>query len=257
MKSQVLHTMWCYISGEAVGELWCSSLFTVSLDSLPKEGEKNILITSALPYVNNVPHLGNIIGCVLSADVFARYWCKCLHPGQWEGLSEWVQFLIYYRYCRLRQYNTLYICGTDEYGTATETKVWRIHPFIRRFIHAVNHLPIHSPTHPPIDLPICLSVSLTDDWLIFPSTRSFNNSCVHSFSVPSLVHTYNRTKFRRVVLYCRSVLHAWAILPQALEEGLTPQQICDKYFAIHRDVYKWFNCEFDYFGRTTTEQQTK
>ncbi|CAB3999459.1 Methionine--tRNA ligase, cytoplasmic [Paramuricea clavata] len=39
---------------------------------LPKDGEKNILITSALPYVNNVPHLGNIIGCVLSADVFAR-----------------------------------------------------------------------------------------------------------------------------------------------------------------------------------------
>ena len=28
-----------------------------------------------------------------------------------------------YRFCRLRQYNTLYICGTDEYGTATETKV--------------------------------------------------------------------------------------------------------------------------------------
>ncbi len=30
------------------------------------------LITSALPYVNNVPHLGNIIGCVLSADAYAR-----------------------------------------------------------------------------------------------------------------------------------------------------------------------------------------
>jgi methionyl-tRNA synthetase len=65
--------------------------------SLPIQGERNILITSALPYVNNVPHLGNIIGCVLSGDVFARY-------------------------CRLRNYNTLYICGTDEYGTATETK---------------------------------------------------------------------------------------------------------------------------------------
>ena len=64
---------------------------------LPVRGERNILITSALPYVNNVPHLGNIIGCVLSADVFARY-------------------------CRLMGYNTLYICGTDEYGTATETK---------------------------------------------------------------------------------------------------------------------------------------
>lgn len=27
-----------------------------------------------------------------------------------------------FRYCRLRGYNTIYICGTDEYGTATETK---------------------------------------------------------------------------------------------------------------------------------------
>lgn len=32
---------------------------------LPEEGKENILITSALPYVNNVPHLGNIIGSVL------------------------------------------------------------------------------------------------------------------------------------------------------------------------------------------------
>lgn len=39
---------------------------------LPKKGERNILITSALPYVNNVPHLGNIVGSVLSADAFAR-----------------------------------------------------------------------------------------------------------------------------------------------------------------------------------------
>jgi methionyl-tRNA synthetase len=57
---------------------------------------KRRLITSALPYVNNVPHLGNLIQ-VLSADVFARF-------------------------CRLRGRETLYICGTDEYGTATETK---------------------------------------------------------------------------------------------------------------------------------------
>eukprot|EP00301_Raphidiophrys_heterophryoidea_P003923 c11748_g1_i1.p1 GENE.c11748_g1_i1~~c11748_g1_i1.p1 ORF type:complete len:857 (-),score=231.80 c11748_g1_i1:139-2709(-) len=57
------------------------------------------LITSALPYVNNEPHLGNIIGCVLSADVYARY-------------------------CRLKGHNTLYVCGTDEYGTATETKAF-------------------------------------------------------------------------------------------------------------------------------------
>ncbi|GAB6032343.1 Methionine--tRNA ligase, cytoplasmic [Chamberlinius hualienensis] len=107
---------------------------------LPVEGKRNILITSALPYVNNVPHLGNIIGCVLSADVYARF-------------------------CRLRDYNILFICGTDEYGTATETK--------------------------------------------------------------------------------------------ALEEGVTPQQICDKYHALHVQVYKWFGISFDYFGRTTTKKQTQ
>lgn len=57
---------------------------------------KRRLVTAALPYVNNVPHLGNLIQ-VLSADVYSRF-------------------------CRLKAYETLYVCGTDEYGTATETK---------------------------------------------------------------------------------------------------------------------------------------
>ena len=57
---------------------------------------KKRLVTSALPYVNNIPHLGNLTQ-VLSADVFARF-------------------------CRSRGYETLYVCGTDEYGTATETR---------------------------------------------------------------------------------------------------------------------------------------
>lgn len=106
---------------------------------VPQEGGRNILITAALPYVNNLPHLGNIIGSVLSADVFSRY-------------------------CRLRGYQSLFICGTDEYGTATETK--------------------------------------------------------------------------------------------ALEEKLTCAQLCDKYYQLQKQVYDWFNIGFDYFGRTTTEQQT-
>ncbi|CAJ0627147.1 14115_t:CDS:2, partial [Entrophospora sp. SA101] len=107
---------------------------------VPIKGKRNILVTSALPYVNNVPHLGNIIGSVLSADIFARY-------------------------SRARNYNILYICGTDEYGTATETK--------------------------------------------------------------------------------------------ALEEGISCQELCDKYNVIHNDVYKWFEIDFDYFGRTTTHHQTE
>ena len=54
------------------------------------------LVTSALPYVNNIPHLGNLIQR-LSADVYARFY-------------------------RSRGYDTMYIFGTDEYGTATETR---------------------------------------------------------------------------------------------------------------------------------------
>jgi methionyl-tRNA synthetase len=100
---------------------------------------KKRLITSALPYVNNIPHLGNLIQ-VLSADVFARY-------------------------CRLAGYRTLYICGTDEYGTATETK--------------------------------------------------------------------------------------------ALEEGISPRELCDRFYAIHSEIYSWFNISFDKFGRTSCPEQTE
>ena len=100
---------------------------------------KKRLITSALPYVNNIPHLGNLTQ-VLSADVFARF-------------------------CRSKGYETLYICGTDEYGTASETR--------------------------------------------------------------------------------------------ALQEGVTPRELCDRYHAIHREIYKWFNISFDCFGRTSTPLQTE
>lgn len=64
---------------------------------VPSADRRNMLITAALPYVNNEPHLGNLIGAILSADCFSRY-------------------------CRLRGYNTFYICGTDEHGSTTEVK---------------------------------------------------------------------------------------------------------------------------------------
>lgn len=102
--------------------------------------KKKRLITSALPYVNNIPHLGNIIGCVLSADVFARY-------------------------CKLAGYETLFVCGNDEYGTTTETK--------------------------------------------------------------------------------------------ALQEGITPKELCDKYHKIHKEIYEWFNIDFSVFGRTSHPKQTE
>ncbi len=103
------------------------------------EKKERRLITSALPYVNNIPHLGNLIQ-VLSADVFSRY-------------------------CKIRGYETLYICGTDEYGTATETR--------------------------------------------------------------------------------------------ALEEGITPQELCDRYYKIHKEIYEWFNIDFSDFGRTSRPEHTE
>lgn len=54
-----------------------------------------ILVTSALPYVNGVPHLGHMIGCLLPSDVYARY-------------------------MRMMGNEVLYVAGTDEHGTASE-----------------------------------------------------------------------------------------------------------------------------------------
>ena len=54
-----------------------------------------ILITSALPYINGIKHLGTLAGSMLPADVYARYQ-------------------------RSRGRETLYICATDEHGTPTE-----------------------------------------------------------------------------------------------------------------------------------------
>ncbi len=54
-----------------------------------------ILITSALPYINGVKHLGNLAGSMLPADVYARFQ-------------------------RARGHEVLYICATDEHGTPAE-----------------------------------------------------------------------------------------------------------------------------------------
>ena len=54
-----------------------------------------ILITSALPYINGIKHLGNLAGSMLPADVWARF-------------------------KRAQGHEVLYICATDEHGTPAE-----------------------------------------------------------------------------------------------------------------------------------------
>jgi methionyl-tRNA synthetase len=97
---------------------------------------KRTIITSALPYVNNVPHLGTVV-CIISADCYSRY-------------------------LKSKGEDVLFVCGTDEHGTTAEVK--------------------------------------------------------------------------------------------ALEEGVTPRQLVDKYFKIHKNIYEWFNCKFDCFGRTSSSE---
>lgn len=96
-----------------------------------------VLITSALPYINGIPHLGHMVGCLLPSDVYARY-------------------------MRMLGNEVLYICGNDEHGTASEVG--------------------------------------------------------------------------------------------ALKEGMPVEKYCDKYHARHIQTYKDFNLSFDYFGRTSSEQ---
>ena len=54
-----------------------------------------ILITSALPYINGIKHLGNLVGSQLPADLYARY-------------------------MRQRGHEVMFICATDEHGTPAE-----------------------------------------------------------------------------------------------------------------------------------------
>lgn len=54
-----------------------------------------ILITSALPYINGIKHLGNLVGSQLPSDVYARY-------------------------MRARGHEVMFICATDEHGTPAE-----------------------------------------------------------------------------------------------------------------------------------------
>jgi len=66
------------------------------------------LITAALPYINNVPHLGHIVGSHLPADIFARF-------------------------CRSKGYETLFVGGTDENGSASEIAAAKVGVDLKKF----------------------------------------------------------------------------------------------------------------------------
>ncbi|MCC6020411.1 MAG: methionine--tRNA ligase [Thermoproteaceae archaeon] len=59
------------------------------------------IVGSAWPYVQTVPHLGNMIGSVLSADVYARY-------------------------LRLRGHEVIFVSGSDMHGTPLEVEAMKL-----------------------------------------------------------------------------------------------------------------------------------
>ncbi len=97
---------------------------------------EKILVTCALPYVNNVPHIGNIAGSHLPSDIFARL-------------------------CRLAGYETVFVGGSDEHGTPSEVTAEKL--------------------------------------------------------------------------------------------GITPKELCDKYYEVHKEIYEWLDISYDNFSRTSLE----
>lgn len=98
--------------------------------------KEKILVTAALPYVNNIPHIGNIVGSHLPADIFARF-------------------------SRISGYYVKFVGGADEHGTPIEVS--------------------------------------------------------------------------------------------AIKKNLTPKELCDYYYEIHKKIYDWFNISYNNFSRTSKE----
>ena len=77
-----------------------------------------------------------------------------------------------------------------------------------------------------------------------------------SLSCPFLTsHRYNKARGRPTLFVCGTDEYGTATETKALEEGVTPRELCDKYNKIHADIYEWFEIGFDIFGRTSTRQQ--
>jgi methionyl-tRNA synthetase len=68
---------------------------------------------------------------------------------------------------------------------------------------------------------------------------------------------YSKARGRPTLYICGTDEYGTATETKALEEGVSPRELCDKYAKVHKDIYDWFGIEFDHFGRTSTEQQEK
>ncbi|MHA1761025.1 MAG: methionine--tRNA ligase [Candidatus Heimdallarchaeota archaeon] len=75
--------------------------------------KKRYLITSALPYVNSVKHLGNLVSTLLPADIYARY-------------------------LRQKGEEVLAVCGTDDHGTPAEVSALEAGMPVEEFVEQMH-----------------------------------------------------------------------------------------------------------------------
>ncbi len=76
--------------------------------------------------------------------------------------------------------------------------------------------------------------------------------------IPSDIYTrFLRLKGRDVVSVCGSDEHGVPITIKAKKEGITPQQVVDRYHAIIKDSFERFGIGFDIYSRTSSETHSK
>ena len=76
--------------------------------------------------------------------------------------------------------------------------------------------------------------------------------------VPADIYVrYLRLKNREVAFICGSDEHGVPITIRAKKEGITPQDVCDRYHKLIKDSFEEFGISFDIYSRTTSETHNK
>jgi len=76
--------------------------------------------------------------------------------------------------------------------------------------------------------------------------------------VPSDIYVrFQRLKHRDVIHICGSDEHGVAITMKARKEGVTPQDIIDKYHNLNKKAFEDFGISFDIYSRTSSEVHTQ
>lgn len=76
--------------------------------------------------------------------------------------------------------------------------------------------------------------------------------------LPADLYTrFQRLKGKDIIHICGSDEHGVPITIAAEKEGVTPQEIVEKFHTGNKKVFKKFGIDFDYYGRTSSDTHRK